>query len=87
MLGLCFEQMGMGNLAINQFKKGLSSEGYKDVDYKELRYNLGLLYERRGMIKEALGMYEEIFGVDIKYRDVTQRIQHLEEQLKVGDNK
>jgi len=84
MLGLCFEQMGMGNLAINQFKKGLSSEGYKDVDYKELRYNLGLLYERRGMIKEALGMYEEIFGVDIKYRDVTQRIQHLEEQLKAG---
>ncbi|MEQ8168567.1 MAG: tetratricopeptide repeat protein [Candidatus Eremiobacterota bacterium] len=84
MLGLCFEQMGMGNLAINQFKKGLSSEGYRDIDYKELRYNLGLLYERRGMIKEALAMYEEIFGVDIKYRDVTQRIQHLEEQLKTG---
>ena len=84
MLGLCFEQMGMGNLAINQFKKGLSSEGYKDVDYQELRYNLGLLYERRGMIREALAMYEEIFGVDIKYRDVTQRIQHLEEQLKAG---
>ncbi|MEQ8188336.1 MAG: tetratricopeptide repeat protein [Candidatus Eremiobacterota bacterium] len=84
MLGLCFEQMGMGNLAINQFKKGLSSEGYKDIDYQELRYNLGLLYERRGMIREALAMYEEIFGVDIKYRDVTQRIQHLEEQLKSG---
>ena len=84
MLGLCFEQMGMGNLAINQFKKGLSSEGYKDIDYQELRYNLGLLYERRGMIREALAMYEEIFGVDIKYRDVTQRIQHLEEQLKAG---
>ncbi|OQA16485.1 MAG: tetratricopeptide repeat protein [bacterium ADurb.Bin363] len=84
MLGLCFEQMGMGNLAINQFKKGLSSEGYSEEDYKELRYNLGLLYERRGMLKEALIMYEEIFGLDIKYRDVTQRIQQLEEQIKGG---
>ena len=82
MLGLCFEQMGMGNLAINQFKKGLSSTGYSDEAYQELRYNLGLLYERRGMIKEAIDIYQQVFAVDIKYRDVSQRIQQLEEQLK-----
>jgi len=82
MLGLCFEQMGMGNLAINQFKKGLSSSSYPDEAYQELRYNLGLLYERRGMLKEAIDVYQQAYAVDIKYRDVAQRIQQLEGQLR-----
>jgi len=83
MLALCFEQMGMSNLAINQYKKGLATGGYKDEEYQKLRYNLGLLYERKGMIKEALGVYEQIIAIDIKYRDVSRRIQDLEERLKV----
>lgn len=82
MLGLCFEQMGMGNLAINQFKKGLASSGYPDEAYQDLRYNLGLLHEKRGMLKEALSIYQEAFAVDIKYRDISQRIQQLEQKLR-----
>lgn len=84
LLGLCFDEMGMGNLAINQFQKGLSIEGYPEEDYQELRYNLGLLYERRGMLKDALRMFQEAWGVNIRYKDVAQKVKQLKEQLK-GD--
>ena len=77
MLALCFEEMGMANLAINQYKKGLSSEGYDEIDYQKLRYNLGLLYERRGMMKDALQVYEEILSLDIEYEDVKSRVEMI----------
>lgn len=77
MLGLCFEQMGMANLAIKQYKKGISTDGYKDRDYLELKYNMALLYEKQGLKKDALSLYEEIIVVDIKYGDVKNRIEEL----------
>ena len=81
MLGLCFEQMGFGNIAIKQFKKGLALKNYSEEDYLSLRYNLGLLYERRGMDKEAFELYKSVFAVNIKYRDVNFRFKKLKKKL------
>lgn len=80
MLGMCFSEkrgFGMFDLAIKQFKKGMEVKGFDEHDYQGLRYNLAKLYETRNMIQEALKYYQDIYAVDINYKDVNIKIGKL----------
>jgi hypothetical protein len=37
-------------------------------------YEMGILAEKMGKTKEAITFFKEIYAVDIKYRDIAQRI-------------
>jgi hypothetical protein len=45
-----------------------------DEEAKDLRYTLGLIYEKMGKKEEAIEQFKFIYEQDIAYRDVMQRV-------------
>jgi tetratricopeptide (TPR) repeat protein len=92
MLGTCFalkKGYNTEELAIKQFRKGIETKTYPggtypEEDYQELRYNLAELYNRRNEIQEALSLYQEIYSIDINYRDVAEKMKQLREEMDGG---
>jgi len=80
MLGHCFMQKGMGSAAIAWFKKGLESPGHSEDIYQALRYEMGLAYEQLGELDNALRLYTEVYGTDVSYREVADKMRELEGQ-------
>jgi len=77
MLGHCFVQKDMLEAAIMWFKKGLSAPGHSEDEYQALRYELAGAYEGLGDIAQAQQHYTEVYGVDVNYREVAEKLQNL----------
>ncbi|HKN84575.1 MAG TPA: tetratricopeptide repeat protein, partial [Pyrinomonadaceae bacterium] len=80
MLGHCFVQKGMPEAAVLWFKKGLSAPGHSEDEYQALRYELALAYEQLGDLKQAREFYTEVYGVDVSYREVAQKLSELRQK-------
>jgi tetratricopeptide (TPR) repeat protein len=80
MLGHCFLQKGVPRAAVIWFKKGLESPGQADDEYKALRYELGLAYEQMSDLTRAIEVFTEVFGVDVSYRGVAEKLKELQAQ-------
>ena len=87
MLGHCFAQKHMPRAAMLWFKKGLESPGHSEEEYLALRYELASTYEQLGDIKRALDVFTEVYGVDIAYRDVADKIKELQLQKEPSKKK
>ncbi len=74
-LGLCYQQRSIHDLAIKQFETAKSEMLTMDALKKEITYNLGLAQERAGRTAEALNQFKEIYEVDYHYRDVAKRVE------------
>lgn len=89
MLGQCFwERRSAGpasaateEVAIKWFKRGIEAKGYPEDDYLDLRYNLAEVYHQRNETTEALKLYQDIQAVDVRYKDVTEKIRQLEDEI------
>lgn len=77
LLGHCFMQKGMPEAAVLWFKKGLSAPGHSEDEYQALRYELGAAYEQLGDYKQAREFYTEVYGVDVSYREVADKLSQL----------
>jgi tetratricopeptide (TPR) repeat protein len=77
MLGHCFMQKGMPEAAVIWFKKGLSAPGHTEDEYQALRYELASAYEQLGDVKQAREFYTEVYGVDVSYREVADKLSQL----------
>ena len=77
LLGHCFMQKGMPEAAVLWFKKGLSAPGHSEDEYQALRYELGAAYEQLGDYKQAREAYTEVYGVDVSYREVADKLSQL----------
>jgi tetratricopeptide (TPR) repeat protein len=77
LLGHCFMQKGMPEAAVIWFKKGLSAPGHSEDEYQALRYELGAAYEQLGDFKQARDFYTEVYGVDVSYREVADKLSQL----------
>jgi tetratricopeptide (TPR) repeat protein len=77
LLGHCFVQKGMPEAAVIWFKKGLSAPGHSEDEYQALRYELGTAYEQLGDLKQAREFYTEVYGVDVSYREVADKLSQL----------
>jgi tetratricopeptide (TPR) repeat protein len=73
-LGQCFQQMGLHDLAIDQYVKAIEEIPMMDGLKKELLYNLGSAYETLGENDKAIAEYKKIAGVDLGFRDVKDKI-------------
>ncbi|HUE81780.1 MAG TPA: tetratricopeptide repeat protein [Pyrinomonadaceae bacterium] len=82
MLGHCFLQKGMPQAAVIWFKKGLDLPGQNQAESLALRYELGAAYEQMGDFKRAQELYTEVYGVDVSYREVAERLNSLHGQKK-----
>jgi tetratricopeptide (TPR) repeat protein len=80
MLGHCFLHKGMPRAAVLWFKKGLEAPGHVEDEYKALRYELGVAYQQMGEINRALEVFTEVYGVDVSYRNIADKLQELQAQ-------
>jgi tetratricopeptide (TPR) repeat protein len=77
MLGHCFMRKEMPDAAIMWFKKGLAAPGHSEDEYQALRYELAAAYEQQGQLDEAHQLYTEIYGIDVSYREVGEKLRKL----------
>ena len=75
MLGLCFMEKRMFDLAVTQFKKALSKTPGITDKTKEIIYNLGTTYEKMEKAEEAVNEFKKIYEVDINYKDIAAKIE------------
>lgn len=75
MLGLCFKEKNMFDLAVSQFKRAFSLAPEVTKQTKEIIYNLGITYEQMGKATEAANEFKKIYEVDINYKDVAKKIE------------
>jgi tetratricopeptide (TPR) repeat protein len=78
MLGHCFVQKGMPRAAVLWFKKGLEVPGRTAEEFKALQYELGCAYEEMGDLPRAIAALTEVYGVDVSYRDIAERLENLQ---------
>ena len=82
MLGLCFMEKGMPDIAIKWFSKGLDIPGRRAEEYHGLRYDLAQGYEAANQPDRALSLYMEIFRDNAGFRDVKDRVRELQAARK-----
>ena len=80
LLGHCFIQKGMPEAAVLWFKKGLQAPGHSEDEYQALRYELASAYEQLGDLKQARDFYTEVYGVDVGYREVAEKLSQLRQK-------
>lgn len=80
MLGHCFMRKDLPRAAVLWFKKGLDAPGQGEEECKALRYELGAAYEHMGDLSRASDLFTEVYGMDVAYRGVGERLQELEQK-------
>ena len=75
LLGKCYTQRGMIDLAANILSAAANELGQMDSVKKDIVYNLGLVYEKMGQDEKSIECMKQIYEVDYGYRDVAQRVE------------
>jgi len=78
MLGHCFLEKGMPQLAIKWFRKGLETPAIKEGETTGMLYDLAQVYQDTGDMDLAYKTFLEVYGLNTNYRDVAQRVRDLE---------
>ncbi len=79
MLGICFLEKGLPELAIKWYTRGLSAPGVSEDDSLALLYDLGSVYLSIGDRKNARKTLVEVYGINSHYRDIAAQLAELEE--------
>jgi tetratricopeptide (TPR) repeat protein len=77
MLGLCFLEKGLPQLAIKWYRKGLESPVLRDDDRLGILYDLANVYLGVGDRDSAYRAFLDIYGSDANFRDVGDRLREL----------
>jgi tetratricopeptide (TPR) repeat protein len=78
MLGVCFKRKQMPKVAITWFERGLKIPGRLEDEYQALRFEIGLCYEEMGETEKALEAFTDVYGIDVNYRKVGEKIKQLQ---------
>ena len=74
LLGQCFARKGMYELAARTLQNALKEKQVFDDEKKDLIYTFGSVLEKMGRAEEAVKQFEQIYEVDITYKDVAARV-------------
>lgn len=77
LLGLCFMDKGHPEIAVRWYDRALKTPGVDEEGALALRYDMGMAHEQAGNQKAALDCYMEVYGINVDYRDVGERIREL----------
>ena len=80
-LGQCFVEKKQLPVAATILQRALSEPGTRDDQLVGVLYLLGYVHESLGKLAEAKGYYERVFGVDIQFRDVGDRLNAVDKAL------
>ena len=75
MLGICFRQKGLTELAEKWYRKGIAAPGFADEVYVGLKYDLADTLAEQGRGEEANDLFKEVYAIQASYRDVKDRIK------------
>ena len=81
LLGACFTEKGMPELAIKWYEKAKSAQNISDEDMLALQYEIAECKEAIGEDAEALGVFLEVYSTNARYRDVGEKVQALKAKL------
>jgi tetratricopeptide (TPR) repeat protein len=81
LLGHCFMMKGVPRLAVKWFNKGLGAPNTSDDERQALRFDLAAAYEQAGDLDQARNLFTEIYGVNVSYRGVNERLKSLESRM------
>jgi tetratricopeptide (TPR) repeat protein len=73
-LGQCFARRGINDLAATTFQDAIKEKVVFDDEKKELIYLLGCVYEKMAKREEAIAQFKLIYGVDVGYKDVAEKM-------------
>jgi len=79
LLGHCFMEQGMPNLALMWYRRALETPNLNDEEKQALLYETANAYEMGGETPKAVEYFEQIYAVNVDYRDVSSRLESLRE--------
>lgn len=82
MLGLCFQEKGMPQLAEKWYRKALDFPEITQEAQLGILYDLSNLYIQTGDLEKAYNILLDIYAIDTNYRDVQEKIKELEKAHK-----
>ncbi len=75
-MGKCLVAKGLPDLAIEQLEAALTDrDRMRPSELKETLYDLALAHEARQDRDKALTTLKELYGIDVAFRDVAQRLE------------
>ncbi|MDQ3129440.1 MAG: tetratricopeptide repeat protein [Acidobacteriota bacterium] len=77
LLGHCFMEKMMPNLALMWYKRALETSNLTNEEKQGIWYEIGNAYEVGGDSEKAIENFGMVYAVDVDYRDVSARIQTL----------
>ncbi len=78
LLGLSFMDKGQPGIAAMWYKKALDMPGLDQETVLALKYDLGVSQDLAGERKAALDSFNQVYAMNIDYRDVAERIAALQ---------
>jgi len=77
MLGSCFMEKKDYDKSIEYYKRASEIRGLSNEKLARLNFNLGLAYEAKGMISEALDTFSLVLNLDRSFSEAQERIDKL----------
>jgi len=77
MLGLCFLDKGLGDLAVKWYRRALEFPGISEDDSLGMMYDLGNVYMAMNDWENAYQTFGDLYGIDANYRDVVAKMEEL----------
>jgi tetratricopeptide (TPR) repeat protein len=77
LLGHCFMQNGMANLALKWYRRALETDNLTDEEKQGIWYELAQAYEAEGDVENAGRYFEQVYAENVDYRDVSECLRRL----------
>lgn len=77
LLGHCFMQKAMPNLALTWYLRALETPGLGDEEKQGIWYELASAYEAEGDMENAGRYFEQVYAENIDFRDVSERVKNM----------
>jgi tetratricopeptide (TPR) repeat protein len=80
LLATCFMDKGMAPIAVKWYCRALETPNLDEEVLLALQYDLGVAYEQAGDLPRALEKFAEVYGQNIDFRDVAEKIRAFQQK-------
>jgi tetratricopeptide (TPR) repeat protein len=80
LLAICFMEKGMAPIAIQWYCRALETPNLDEEALLALQYDLGVAYEQAGDTRRALEKFTQVYGQNIDFRDVAEKIRTFQQK-------
>jgi len=77
LLGHCFMESGMANLALTWYRRALETNDLNEDEKQGIWYELARAYEAEGDVENAGRYFEQVYAENVDYSDVGECIKRL----------